>query len=158
MLRPLSTFATAWVAIMAMSMAAADDKPPRDDIARIQGNWRGVSPGNNVTMIYTFSGNNYTLLYEKPDGERLGPGIVGKFKLDETAKPHKAVDWTDSTVVATGRNILDLPAIYAFDDDDTLKICNPLVDHPRPTEFFKSQGNFVGTVVLKREAKRADPK
>src|SRR5262249_29974929 len=93
MIRPLSTFATAWVAIMAMSMAAADDKPPRDDIARIQGNWRGVSPGNDVTMIYTFSGNNYTLLYEKPDGERLGPGIDGKFQIDDTAKPHNAHDW-----------------------------------------------------------------
>jgi uncharacterized protein (TIGR03067 family) len=158
MSRQVLAFVTASLAVIAMPAAAVDDKPFKDDLARIQGTWKGVIGGNNVTMIYTISGDSYKLRYVLPDGEDLGDGIVGKFKLDETAKPHKAIDWLDSKIVKNGRNLPDLPAIYAFEGHETLKICNPLVAKPRPTEFFESNGNFLGTVVLKREAKQADPK
>ena len=46
------------------------------------------------------------------------------FKIDESSKPHKSIDWI-KRVDPLGKELPDMPAIYAFVDDDTLKICQP---------------------------------
>jgi uncharacterized protein (TIGR03067 family) len=148
MIRALCLSAAFFSTLVIPAALTADDKPDGDDVAKIQGTWKGkAGKQGEVDVEYVFEGNAFKLRFTFP-GDNKG-GIDGKFKLDPMAKPHKTIDWTDLKGLAGGAPP-DSLGIYVFEDENTLKICNPRAQDPRPDEFFESKGGGIGTIVLKR--------
>src|SRR5262249_52431102 len=78
--------------------------------------------------------------------------LRGEIKLDETAKPHKALDWV-KFVDLQGNEIAENRAIYEIVDADTIRVCSGGPGGDRPTEFEDGDGGRPNLIVLKREAK-----
>jgi uncharacterized protein (TIGR03067 family) len=144
-------------AVVTSTAVMADDKTPKGDLAKIQGRWEGVSgrPEEGTSVEYTFEGKSFRLRFKSPGGAT--GGLDGKFRIDETAKPHNTIDWVDQKGLK-GRAYPDIPGIYALLDDDTLKLCTPGINSARPTEFYESTDSSMGqgTIVLKRKTKAND--
>jgi uncharacterized protein (TIGR03067 family) len=146
------------VAARMTTAAMADDQPLKGDLANLQGRWTGVSGRDkDVTVEYVIEGDSFKLRFKSPHGEE--GGMDGKVKLDETAKPHKSVDWVDQKTLK-GRAFPDLRGIYDFEDADTVKVCDSGVGAARPKEFFDSTESRTGrgTIVLKRMTGNGKPK
>ena len=76
--------------------------------------------------------------------------MKGEAVIDEAAKPHKAITFKGFTRrdgTAAGEN----QGIYAFDGDDTVKVCTGGPGNPRPTEFKAGDGGPPQLIELKRK-------
>ena|GEM_PF-3406425 len=130
---------------------AADDKPLKGDLAKLQGTWlTKVGSGNDIPMLYTLEGNAVTIRITLGGKNGRQVKIKGRFRIDETAKPEKTVDWLDLTD-PTGKSLPEIPGIYAFQGDDTLKLCSATGNKVRPTAFVEdSLPGGVTTLVFER--------
>lgn len=103
------------------SAGFADDAALSGDLAKIQGRWTGkFGRDNDIVVAFEIKGNEVSGHFTTKDGEDVK--LKGELKLDESAKPHKAVDW----VKFTGRDGQELPAnlgIYSIEGDE-FKVCN----------------------------------
>src|SRR6185312_14470226 len=81
--------------LLTLSVPAwADDSTPKGDLGKLQGEWEGKAGLKQDTPIrVTFEGNKATLEYTDGNGKKHD--LKGEIKLDETAKPHKAIDWSN---------------------------------------------------------------
>lgn len=131
------------------SAGFADDAALSGDLAKIQGRWTGkFGRDNDIVVAFEIKGNEVSGHFTTKDGEDVK--LKGELKLDESAKPHKAVDW----VKFTGRDGQELPAnlgIYSIEGDE-FKVCNGGPNNPRPTEFKAGEnGEPPQLIVLKRD-------
>lgn len=117
----------------------ADDKPLKGDLAKLQGKWTAtvqIRPGTEMVWNYEIEGKTVHIRITPANGKPVE--LKEDFKIDETSKPHKSIDWI-KRVDPNGHQLPDMPAIYAFDDDDTLRICQPAggpgLRPERPKEF-----------------------
>lgn len=151
-LLPVALLSAAFTA----TAVTAADKPLKGDLAKIQGRWAGMGgPQKDIATEYTFEGDSFKLRFTSPSGD-FG-GIDGRFKMDESAMPHRTIDFVEQNGLRVPR-LRDTLAIYAFMDDETLKICNPVRNARRPDDFVASEGGGSGTIVLKRVAGSDKPK
>src|SRR5690349_21456609 len=73
--------------------ARSEDKALKDDLAKLQGNWKAtVGPERNrVTIRVTFDGTACTFTQIGATGKQVTS--KGEIRLDESARPHKTIDW-----------------------------------------------------------------
>lgn len=135
--------------------AQADDKPLKGDLARFQGTWTAkVGPEKNIPLSLIFKGETVRLKLTGPDGQTFESD--GEYRIDESAKPHKTVDWIKFSNLM-GEDVPDNLGIYTFEDNDTLRVCSGDPGNPRPSEFKDGEDGPPRMVVLKREAAAAPP-
>jgi uncharacterized protein (TIGR03067 family) len=134
--------------------ASANDGPPKDDLAKLNGTWLTVSlvndgktlvdektpPKQEPTTKLVYDGNTWMV--------KVGNKTVAKgtFKID-AAKSPKEIDIFDESGVKNEKTKL---AIYEI-DGDTYKYCLAPAGKPRPTEFASKEGNGHSLGVSKRE-------
>lgn len=132
----------------AASTAPADDKPPEGDLKKLQGQWTAKAGLDASTVTLTLDGGKIALRVPAPNGEEMT--IAGTFAIDEQAEP-KSITWTAMKI--KDRDLPDVPGIYAFDGEDTLKIAggNGTI---RPKAFVEkgkeAQGQRANTMVFTR--------
>jgi uncharacterized protein (TIGR03067 family) len=140
---------TATVLALGLSAAAADEKAEKDELARFDGVWKGVSvvedgkemPKAEAEAVrLTVAGEKYTL--KVGDQE-----IEGTHKLDPTTKP-KRIDAVRTKGPQKGEKMV---GIYEL-DGDTFRVCFAAAGKAdRPTEFKSAAGSGHRLLVLKRE-------
>jgi uncharacterized protein (TIGR03067 family) len=140
---------------------AQDDKKaeaPKGDLAKLQGTWSAkVGNEKNIEIAVTIKGTDVTLKIVTPEGQSIES--KGQVKLDETAKPHKTVDWTKFNNPSNGEITPDNPGIYEIIDADTVRFCSGGPGNERPTEFKAGDGGQPSLVTLTRQKdKDAKPK
>ena len=143
----------------ALSVRARADEAAtaRGDLALLQGSWAGqVGPEKNVPIKYTFVGDSVTIriMYGGVNGREIT--LKGKVRLDESAKPEKAVDWLN-LADASGKSLPQQPGIYALEGTTTLKIRNARDPKTRPDGFADVAG-APATLVLTRLAEAPQEK
>lgn len=127
--------------------ALAQDNAPDGDAKKLQGKWTAKGPdGSPIAVAFDKEKVSITLI--APNGEETT--ISGDFKIDEKVTP-RAMDWTNVKVRL--REMPDLTAIYAFTDDNTLKLAG-VGGTKRPKEFVEKGKELPGirsnTMVLTR--------
>lgn len=130
----------------------ADDKAdaPKGDLAKFQGTWTAkAGPQKNVPIALTFKGKAVSLKVHLPDGQEYE--TRGEIKLDETARPHKTIDWVKFTTPA-GDAAAENLGLYEFVDADTLRVCSGGPGNERPTEFKAAEAGPPNLLVLTRKA------
>ena len=130
--------------LLAGSVAAVDDAKDAKasaDLKKLQGQWTAASQGGG-DVVYTFKDDK--LAVKAPTRE-----YKMTVKLDDAAKPHKAIDLhidegPDDAKGSTSKGV------YKFDGDDKFVFCfSP--EGERPTKFEQ-----VGTEQFLVELKRKD--
>ena len=131
----------------------ADDSALKGDLAKLQGKWTAKGgPDMDIPIIITIKGNAVSCKVTLKDGTEVASN--GEIKLDESAKPHKTIDWRKFTR-PDGQEAPENLGIYSFEGDD-FKICNGGPGNERPTEFKAGEGNGPPRVIiLKREPVKA---
>lgn len=138
------------------SLGLAQDKPLEGDLKKLQGKWsaKAAGPDASTTVTLILEQGKITFLVPAPTGEEMT--IAGTYAIDEKAEP-KAITWTGMKVKE--RDLPDVPGIYAFDGDDTLKIAGGN-GKERPKAFVEkgkeSEGQRPNTMVFTRV--KDDPK
>ena len=137
--------------------ATAETKPGlKGDLAKFQGKWTGkAGPDKAYAVTAVIAGKACTAKVTTPEGQEFE--VKGELALNETAKPHKTIDWKKFQG-PNGDELPDNPGIYTFKDDNTIEICNGGPGKERPTEFKNGEGEDPQLFTLKREpaAKKAD--
>ena len=118
--------------------AIAQDKPLDGDAKKIQGKWTTKGPDGSPISV-SFDKEKVSITLIAPTGEETT--ISGDFTIDEKASP-RAMDWTNVKVRL--REMPDLTAIYAFGDNDTLKLAG-VGGTKRPKEFVEKGKELPGT-------------
>ena len=101
-------------------VAAVHAEEPAGDQARLQGRWSArVGPEKQTTLTLTIRGTAATFAVAGPNGE---VAYKGEIKINETARPYKAIDWVnfhgpDGQTAPTNRGIYRLSG-------DTITVCN----------------------------------
>ena len=140
--------------LLIAAAASGDDKPAKDDLARLGGTWLTVSlvndgktlvdektqPKEGAAAKFVYEGNSWMV--------KVGNKTVatGTFKID-AAKSPKEIDILDESGVKNEKTKL---GIYEI-DGDTYKFCLAPVGKPRPTEFTSKEGSGHSLGVSKRE-------
>ncbi|WP_422927444.1 TIGR03067 domain-containing protein [Singulisphaera sp. PoT] len=141
------------LAISAASAWADEAKPePKGDLAKLQGAWTSQAGPNDETRIdLSFKGDKVHFVMSKKDADDYISD--GEIVVDEAAKPHKALTWKNLTD-PNGADLGEVQSIYAFEDENTLKICSGGPGKDRPTEFKGGEGDVPPPylTVLKRKA------
>lgn len=138
--------AAAVLALLAQP-ASADDPPPKGDLAKLQGIWKGKSgPNGNVDLVMTIKGNTGTTVGTIADGRKLTATF--KFTIDEDAKPHKTMDAFEFVRSGGGVGADHLYSIYMFNDNNTVVICNS--NDKYPSEFKAGENGSPSIHTLKR--------
>lgn len=131
---------------VALAPALADDEP-EGDLAKLQGTWQAkVGPNQDVPITVVIKGKTVKATFTNSEGEQRS--LDGKLKLDETTTP-RHIDWVEFTM-PDGSAIEDNQAIYRFDGDDQVEICNGGPGNERPTEFKQVDGGPPNLIILKR--------
>ena len=137
-MRRLTLLSTALLtAVATANLASAEDKPLTGDLAKLQGRWSAeveIRPGVKWSWLYRIDGSQVRIRTSGTDEKPLE--FKEEFRIDESARPHKTIDLVKRSGPGD-RAMPDLKAIYAFQGDDILKICQPnsLDGKNRPTEF-----------------------
>jgi uncharacterized protein (TIGR03067 family) len=120
---------------------------PSGDLAKLQGRWSAkVGADQQATLGVTIQGTSVVLSI--PTAEGAPREVKGEIKIDETAKPHKTLDWVNFTN-RSGQPAPANLAIYRL-SGDTLTICSGGAGNARPTEFKAGEGNRPSLIVLSR--------
>jgi uncharacterized protein (TIGR03067 family) len=132
--------------------AAADDDESKKDLAKMQGDWAGVSmmrdgqafPDDDAQALFrTVKDNHYTVYrYRKTIGK-------GTFTIDATKKPH-TIDSTPEP--PPGMEAKPVLGIYEWDGEN-LRTCYAAQGKERPTEFASKAGSGHTLSVWRREKK-----
>ena len=112
---------------------AACDEPkdkakdaPKGDLGKLQGTWTAkAGPEKNVPIVVTIKGNAVTLKITTPDG--VDYSADGEVKIDETAKPHKTIDWVE---VHQPQRRAPCPRTSAFTSSSTPTPCGSVAAAP----------------------------
>jgi uncharacterized protein (TIGR03067 family) len=129
-------------------LAATGASEPTGDLAKLQGRWSGKrGREQNSTVIVTITGTSAAFSITTARGQQRESR--GEIKIDETARPHKTLDWVNFTT-RSGEKALPNLAIYRF-DGDTLTICSGGAGNDRPGEFKAGEGGRPSLIELKRE-------
>ncbi len=131
----------------AKAAAGTDDQTPKGDLAKLQGTWTAkVGPEKNVPLTLAIKGSAVTLKFTGRDGQERD--LKGEIKIDETAKPHKTLNWTNFTR-PDGEAAPENLALYEL-DGKTLTICSGGPGNARPTELKAGEGGPPNLIVLKK--------
>ena len=150
----LLTAAFALVVAATATAALADDAKAtaKTDLDRFQGKWTTkAGPDKNADVAITIAGKAVTVTFASPDGQSIE--LKGELALDESAKPHKSIEWT-KFANPMGEDLPDNHGIYAFEDDDAVKVCNGGPGNDRPAEFKAGEGAGPQLFVMKRAAEK----
>ena len=134
--------------VVAPASGFAGDNAADGDAKKLQGKWiaKGGPGGAPITMI--FEKDRVSIKLVDPTGVEMT--IVGDYALDEKSSP-RGMSWTH--VKVRERELQDMAAIYAFSDDDTLKIAG-VGGSTRPKEFIEKGKELPGirsnTMILTR--------
>jgi uncharacterized protein (TIGR03067 family) len=140
---PLAAVLTA----LAPATLPADEPALKGDLARLQGEWEAkVGPDRNIPLRVVFQGNKATLNVKSQDGKARE--MKGEFRLNEQAKPHKTIDWTNFSG-ANGQSGGEDHGIYEL-DGDTFKVCSGGPGNARPTDFQAGADGQGRLVVFQR--------
>lgn len=133
---------------MPAATGAATPAAKKSDLAKFQGRWTGKGgPEKNFGVDVVFKDGTVEAKVTTPDGQEFK--MSGEFSLNENARPHKTIDWKNFKG-PNGDDVQDNPGIYAFEGDDTLKVCNGGPGKERPTEFKAGDDESPQLFVLKR--------
>jgi uncharacterized protein (TIGR03067 family) len=150
-LLPIALYGVALAAFSAAGVAPsarAAEPALTGDLAKLQGQWTAMfGRDKNIPMVVTVKGTSVTLSITRSDGQPYES--KGEIKIDETAKPHKTIDWTKFI----GRNGTEAPAnlgIYVL-NGDSCTFCNGGPGHERQTEFKASEGGPQQLITLNRK-------
>jgi uncharacterized protein (TIGR03067 family) len=139
----LPRLATWFVVLAVLSAAplAPRAEEPKGDLKKLQGEW--VSKDDQGESTWTFKDDKLTL-------KAPGRDYEVKVKLDEGAKPEKAIDFD---VLETSPNAKGYKAagIYKFDGDDKVTICFASADAGRPTDYA---ADFMNTFAFELTRKK----
>jgi uncharacterized protein (TIGR03067 family) len=114
------------------------DEKLTGDLAKLQGKWSAkIGPNEGLNASITFKGNAVAIKIVTVEGESFE--LNGEIKLDEKAKPHKAIDWSKFKTPMGDELPVNL-GIYIFENDDAVKICNGGGGNDRPKEFKAEEG------------------
>jgi uncharacterized protein (TIGR03067 family) len=127
-----------FVLLLFSSVVAAEEKrDERDDLAKLQGAWRGrdievkgmpSSLGSAFAMVLRFDKNTFTI---EQDGK---VAVRGTFTLDSNQKP-KTIDMTITETMQTVNNGALVLGIYKLDKDE-LRLCTTKANgQDRPKRF-----------------------
>lgn len=143
------------LALIVIGPARADDKP-KGDLAKLQGKWvaRPV-PGKDLSTNLLIEGSNCTATYTSSNGGG-GVAMSGKIKVDETAKPHKTIDFTGFKQ-PNGEDMEPNRGIYQIQADGTVKLCTGGPGRDRPTEFKSAEGGPELTTLAREGAAAPTP-
>ena len=147
--------------ILAAPAARSDDAekadPPKGDLAKIQGKWKGmVGDEKNIPVTAVFKDNTVTVHVTIQEREL---DLKGEIKLDETKSP-KTWDWTKFKG-PNGDEPEDNLAIYKFDGEDKIILCSGGPGNERPTKFEAGENgppNLVEFTRVKEETKKDEKK
>lgn len=139
----LSGLATCFVimaALSASSVALRADEP-KGDLKKLQGEW--ISKDDQGESTWSFKDDKLTLKAPGRDYEI-------KIKVDDQAKPEKAIDFD---VLETSPNAKGYKAagIYKFDGDDKVTICFASADAGRPKDYT---ADFMNTFAFQLTRKK----
>jgi uncharacterized protein (TIGR03067 family) len=129
------------------------------DVARIQGEWVFDSVTENGeklpdAQMAEVKSSKAVITADKVVIKRPGHGdIENTYKIDSSKTP-KEIDITEVRHIVTKTGAAsDVPyvnkSIYVL-DGDTLTICSPKDDDPRPAEMVSKKGNGASLVIFKR--------
>jgi uncharacterized protein (TIGR03067 family) len=114
------------------------DEKLTGDLAKLQGKWSTkLGPNEGLDATLTIKGNTVAIKIITQEGQDFE--LTGEIKLDEKAKPHKAIDWSKFKT-PMGDDLPTNLGIYMFDNDDTVKICNGGGGNDRPKDFKAEEG------------------
>ena len=145
----LTIAAVGAAALLSRPVGAAGEDAPKGDLAKIQGTWTAkIGPNRDIPIEYVFTGDAVAVRIKISGLNGREIALKGKVRLDETAKPHKAVDWL-RMADSTGKTLPETLGIYALEGDQTLKLCNALPGSTdRPSEFPDSSSGKGSTLIL----------
>jgi uncharacterized protein (TIGR03067 family) len=136
------------LAVLAAGPARADDKPA-GDLAKLQGKWTTkYSADSKTTLTLVIAGKSVEATFISDQGGG-GMAMKGEVTVNEAAKPHKTIDFTNFKRLG-GENLPPDLGIYVIEDDNTVKVCAGGPGKDRPTEF-KIEEKGPRVVVLKRQ-------
>src|SRR5205809_79202 len=112
--------AALFAAVAACASTRADEPVPKGDLAKLQGRWKAtVGPQKNIPVTLTIKGTTASYAVNAPNGEEYK--ATGELKVNESAQPHKTIDWVKFTR-PNGEPAPENLSIYEFVGDD-LKLC-----------------------------------
>jgi uncharacterized protein (TIGR03067 family) len=111
---------------------AAEEKPIKGDLAKLQGTWTApAGPNDDLAITMTVKFNAYTASWDRGDGTKLE--LRGELRVNEKATPHKTIDFFN-TKRDDGEDARDSLGIYEF-DGEKVKFCVGGAGEERPAEF-----------------------
>jgi uncharacterized protein (TIGR03067 family) len=160
-MRRLLFTAALWLSGAAVAHAADDAPALKGDLDRLQGTWVAKFREDKdtpflTTIVVTFKDN--TVFMKTRPGDAAVVEERFEFRIDETARPRKMVDW----IRKKNSNDEAMPesyGIYEFVDADTVRFCSGGPGKYRPTEFKGGEGNTPPHLVtIKRQNDKPKPK
>lgn len=128
----------------------ADTTKPEEikgDLAKLQGEWGALAgPEKNVPVTVKIQGKTVSLAFAINGEDRE---MKGELKLDDTAKPHKTIDWV-KFIRPDGEEAPANLGIYTL-DGDKWTVCSGGPGKERPTEIKAGEGGPPTLIVFTKK-------
>jgi uncharacterized protein (TIGR03067 family) len=124
------------IASLPLTFAAADDPAKKDDLAKLQGDWKAmVGPNKDRPVTFAIKDKEITVKFTSGDGQVLN--LKGELKLNESASP-RTIDFVKFK--NEGEAMDDSLGLYKI-EGDTLTLCVGAPGDARPAEFKAGDGD-----------------
>lgn len=121
---------------LALALARADEPAAKDDLAKLQGEWKTMI-GANKDRPVTFSIKDKAIAVKFTTGDGDTLNLKGEIKLNDSASP-RTIDFVKFK--NNGEDMEDSLGLYKV-DGDKLTVCVGAPGEPRPGDFKAGEGD-----------------